>query len=456
MPIKGPAHYPWMKLSITEAFVPLAKKRGAAKVARSYRGFYTAFQKAKGQPTRMGDVHPDTPGNRSYAWWQRRNEFITRHMAQVQKRREELWDANGDPTNRHLGLIMWAYTPDPDGVLGWVQEQRNSPHRARRNTGVWKPKWEYLPVDLVRREQWKLHYPDMKIAVVPERDRTVTLMFTGMSAGMADAVDAASVKQGVYKVSRRTYPSRGMSSVIFESFSSVEEAQTAAEDLLLLSVPFMPEKLARATVARLRHFEPEALVRMDQLLSGAKTNPIAELQKGSRTPYKKMRFDVPFDRRAAFEKRAAVAWSESGVVSPFTKVYSWYALGSGKHWVGAMIFEVTNGMDKDRFVDVAMTLQSGQSWGPAERKVLRWFKSPDDEEDEMTGSGHLGFIRFAYESLKDRIKSYQWLADNHGYTFLLYLTGSDAKRQRAYAFIQRLGFQLSGDGCTYFLMIEPP
>jgi hypothetical protein len=131
---KGIRHYPWMKLSIALPFEALAKKRGAAKVARSYRGFFHAFKKAGGKPTAMGRTHKDTPGRGdSYMWWQRRNEFIGRHMAQVKKRGESLWKPNGDPTNRHLGLIMWAYTPDPDRVLSWVKK-----HKARQNPDDWE------------------------------------------------------------------------------------------------------------------------------------------------------------------------------------------------------------------------------------------------------------------------------------------------------------------------------
>lgn len=116
--------YPWMKLKYTEPFIPLMKKRGAAKVARSYRGFYTAFKKAKGKPDKMGLTHPDTPNRDPYPWRKRRQEFIARHMAQVNKNNEPLWDSSGNPTNRHLGLIAWAYTPDPDGVQRWVERRR--------------------------------------------------------------------------------------------------------------------------------------------------------------------------------------------------------------------------------------------------------------------------------------------------------------------------------------------
>jgi hypothetical protein len=34
-------------------------------------------------------------------------------MAQVEARKEPLFDKNGWPTRRHLALIMWAYSPEP-------------------------------------------------------------------------------------------------------------------------------------------------------------------------------------------------------------------------------------------------------------------------------------------------------------------------------------------------------
>jgi hypothetical protein len=47
-------------------------------------------------------------------WWQARREaFLARHLAQAKAHHEPLLDANGEPTRRHLALIMWAYSPDP-------------------------------------------------------------------------------------------------------------------------------------------------------------------------------------------------------------------------------------------------------------------------------------------------------------------------------------------------------
>ena len=84
-----------MSLSAVKRFEAQAADQGVSKVARSGRGFLTAYK--------QGELDP---------WWcKRRAAFIKRHMAQVRKRREPLWKPDGTPTRRHLALIMWAYSP---------------------------------------------------------------------------------------------------------------------------------------------------------------------------------------------------------------------------------------------------------------------------------------------------------------------------------------------------------
>lgn len=84
-----------MKLSAVRKFEKQAAEQGVSKVARSDRGFLTAYKR--------GDLDE---------WWcRRRAAFVKRHMAQVRKRKEPLFDKDGKPTRRHLALIMWAYSP---------------------------------------------------------------------------------------------------------------------------------------------------------------------------------------------------------------------------------------------------------------------------------------------------------------------------------------------------------
>lgn len=89
--------YSWLPLSKIRKYEPLAARLGVSKVARSRRGFLGAL---------------DRYGRRNLppSWRRKRHNFIKRHMAQVKKRREPLFQ-DGRPTRRHLALIMWGYSP---------------------------------------------------------------------------------------------------------------------------------------------------------------------------------------------------------------------------------------------------------------------------------------------------------------------------------------------------------
>lgn len=89
----------FLPLATVEQYEPLAEELGVSTVARSARGFLTAYK------------HAGSPGNLSPEWHAKREAFIKRHMAQVLIRSEDLFDKNGDPSRRHLALIMWAYSP---------------------------------------------------------------------------------------------------------------------------------------------------------------------------------------------------------------------------------------------------------------------------------------------------------------------------------------------------------
>lgn len=90
---------PYLKLSTVKRWEPEARRRGVSKVARSSRGFLSAYKRA-GSASKLSDE-----------WKRARHGFIARHMAQVKNRSEPLFKPNGSPTDRHLALIMWAYSP---------------------------------------------------------------------------------------------------------------------------------------------------------------------------------------------------------------------------------------------------------------------------------------------------------------------------------------------------------
>lgn len=100
----------FIRLPLVEQWMPIAKARGVSKVARSRRGFLTAYKRAGGNPNKL-----------PHAWRKRRAAFIARHVAAMRARNERLYDADGGwtglPTRRHLALLAWAYSPDPNGIV---------------------------------------------------------------------------------------------------------------------------------------------------------------------------------------------------------------------------------------------------------------------------------------------------------------------------------------------------
>lgn len=83
--------YKYMPLSEVKRYEHETKILGVSKVARSPRGFLTAYKKAEGNLSRLSNF-----------WKTKRHGFIRRHLTQYKK----------NPTHRRkLALIMWAYMP---------------------------------------------------------------------------------------------------------------------------------------------------------------------------------------------------------------------------------------------------------------------------------------------------------------------------------------------------------
>lgn len=80
-----------LTLEVIRGYEPEMKRLGVSKVARSPRGFLTAYKRA-------GSYR-----NLSENWKLKRKNFIARHNAQYKK----------NPTyRRRLALIAWAYDPE--------------------------------------------------------------------------------------------------------------------------------------------------------------------------------------------------------------------------------------------------------------------------------------------------------------------------------------------------------
>lgn len=90
----------FLPIKIIRKYLPMIEHEGVSEVARSPRGFLTAYFTSGGNLKRLGDY-----------WITRRENFISRHLAQLVKRNEPLYKSPGHPTRRHLALIAWAYSP---------------------------------------------------------------------------------------------------------------------------------------------------------------------------------------------------------------------------------------------------------------------------------------------------------------------------------------------------------
>jgi len=92
----------FLPLSVVLRYLPMMEAEGVSTVARSPRGFVTAYEQARGNPRDL-----------DAGWVRGREAFLARHVAQLVQRDEPLYDEDGQPTRRHLALIAWAYSPDP-------------------------------------------------------------------------------------------------------------------------------------------------------------------------------------------------------------------------------------------------------------------------------------------------------------------------------------------------------
>jgi hypothetical protein len=116
--------YPWLSLQTANALKAEAKRRGVSKVARgevrssqTREGFMQAYAAVKGSKAAMARRMATT----KTSWAQRREGFIARHVAQG----GPWWETVGGaerPTRRHLGLIMWAYSPTPAKLKRYIAQ----------------------------------------------------------------------------------------------------------------------------------------------------------------------------------------------------------------------------------------------------------------------------------------------------------------------------------------------
>lgn len=112
----------WLRRNTVEALEPLGALWGVSTVARGPGGFLRHWY---GTTNAKLDPH----------WRAKRNAFLARHLAQIRARKEPLWvetSAGRFPSPRHLALVFWAHSPDPQGISNFLRRWKGEvPARPR-------------------------------------------------------------------------------------------------------------------------------------------------------------------------------------------------------------------------------------------------------------------------------------------------------------------------------------
>ena len=141
---------------------PAAAEQAVSEVARGIvpstvtdHGFMEVYRMVDGDPEDMHNVMATD----NSTWAERRYQFVARHLAQGKEHKRKTgnnpWWRDGEPTRRHLGLMMWAYTPTPSQTARWLDSQ----DRKQNPMAPGYQSWKWI------QEDWR--------TVIPHRDDTV-------------------------------------------------------------------------------------------------------------------------------------------------------------------------------------------------------------------------------------------------------------------------------------------
>lgn len=126
--------FPYLPLAHIEALEPLARALGVSEVARGAvpssrgdRGFLVALRDADGIPSNLDEIARQDGKSEDY-WINKREDFNTRHYAQIRKNKRPLWftwKGKVIPTRQHLALAMWAYSPEHKKLMRWIERNEH-------------------------------------------------------------------------------------------------------------------------------------------------------------------------------------------------------------------------------------------------------------------------------------------------------------------------------------------
>ena len=115
-----------VSFDLAQQFENLARVRGVSKVARGETpstqttgGFFQMAKKVNGDRKKLQNM-PIKSGS-TQNWWQRRNNFCSRHAAEQRQQQTPLVEKSrrfqGTPSRRQLGMICWMCSNIPETQL---------------------------------------------------------------------------------------------------------------------------------------------------------------------------------------------------------------------------------------------------------------------------------------------------------------------------------------------------
>lgn len=110
----------YLPLDIVTAFAE-PKDTLAAEFVEVYGG------KAKGRYEFFRTLYPK--GDESKSWDIVRNENLRKLLKKIKEKKRELFNENGSPTNEHLELIHWAYSPNIDKLKTHLSDKSGTKKR---------------------------------------------------------------------------------------------------------------------------------------------------------------------------------------------------------------------------------------------------------------------------------------------------------------------------------------
>ncbi len=129
--------YPFLQLKDIRPLVPMMEELGLSEKARSNEGFLFAYENAKGQYARLQELAVLADEAPDY-WYKKRRSFNARATGAIKAKNEPLWVASEleglteRPSNRHLNLIAWAYSPDPEALRDYIEQNKAALRRVKK------------------------------------------------------------------------------------------------------------------------------------------------------------------------------------------------------------------------------------------------------------------------------------------------------------------------------------